>query len=91
VLNFQFLVNGRTKFILSCYDLPQFVQILVLLALAVVVVRYLEWSSDANKAEFLSSAQPAVSDRNHLPQSSTSLEQVKARASCNRKVWWTGP
>jgi hypothetical protein len=68
-----------------------FVQILVLLALAVVVVRYLEWSSDANKAEFLSSAQPAVSDRNHLPQSSTSLEQVKARASCYRKAWWSGP
>jgi hypothetical protein len=68
-----------------------FVQILVLLALAAMVVRYLESSSDANKAEFLSSTQPAVSDRNLLPQSSAPFERVKARAGCYRKVEWTGP
>jgi hypothetical protein len=62
-----------------------FVQILVLLALAAVVVRYLEWSSDVNKAEFLSSTQPSVSDRNHLPQSAP-FERVKARAGCYRKT-----
>ena len=69
-----------------------FVQILVLLALAAVVVRYLEWSSDANRAEFTSATQPSVSDRNHLPQSSAPYERVKALAGCYRKVlWWTGP
>ncbi len=31
-----------------------FVQILILLALGAVVVRYLQWSSDANQAEFMS-------------------------------------
>jgi hypothetical protein len=68
-----------------------FVQILVLLALAAVIVRYLEWSSDANKAEFLSATQPAVSEQSHLQQPSTPFEHVKARAGCYRKLWWSGP
>jgi hypothetical protein len=41
------------------------VQILVLLALAFAVVRYLEWSSDANRAEFMSATKPSTSDPNH--------------------------
>ncbi len=62
------------------------VQILVLIALGALVLRYLEWSSDANKAEFLSSTQPSVSDRNHLPLSSVPFERVKARPGCYRKT-----
>ncbi len=38
------------------------VQALVLLALLVAVVRYLEWSSDANQAEFMSATKPSASD-----------------------------
>ena len=41
------------------------VQVLVLLALLVAVVRYLEWSSDANQAEFMSATKPSASDPNH--------------------------
>jgi len=41
------------------------VQALVLLALLVAVVRYLEWSSDANHAEFMSATKPSASDPNH--------------------------
>ena len=41
------------------------VQFLVLLALLVAVVRYLEWSSDANHAEFMSATKPSASDPNH--------------------------
>ena len=41
------------------------VQALVLLALLVAVVRYLEWSSDANRAEFMSATKPSTSDPNH--------------------------
>jgi hypothetical protein len=41
------------------------VQILVLLALGFAVVRYLEWSSDVNQAEFTSATKPSASDPNH--------------------------
>ena len=41
------------------------VQILVLLALAFAVVRYLEWSSETNQAEFVSATKPSASDPNH--------------------------
>ena len=41
------------------------VQILVLLALAFAVVRYLEWSSETNQAEFMSATRPSASDPNH--------------------------
>jgi hypothetical protein len=41
------------------------VQILVLLALGFAVVRYLEWSSDVNQAEFMSATKPSASDPNH--------------------------
>jgi hypothetical protein len=41
------------------------VQILVLLALVFAVVRYLEWSSETNQAEFMSATKPSASDPNH--------------------------
>jgi hypothetical protein len=41
------------------------VQILVLLALAFAVVRYLEWSSETNQAEFMSATKPSESDPNY--------------------------
>ncbi len=62
------------------------VQIVVLLVLAVVVAGYLEWSSDANQAEFTRATTPAVSDQTHLPQSSTQSHPVKARAGCQPKT-----
>jgi hypothetical protein len=42
------------------------VQILVLLALVFAVVRYLEWSSETNQAEFMSATKPSASDPNHF-------------------------
>ena len=41
------------------------VQILVVLALSVAAAFYLEWSSDANQAEFMSATKPSASDPNH--------------------------
>jgi hypothetical protein len=38
------------------------VELLVLLALGVAVVRYLEWSSETNQAEFMSATNPSASD-----------------------------
>jgi hypothetical protein len=68
-----------------------FVQILILLALATVVVRYLEWSSDANQVEFMSATQPSVSDQNHMLQASAPFEHGKARTACHPKAWWSIP
>ena len=39
--------------------------LLVLLALGFAVVRYLEWSSDTNLAEFINAIRPPASDPNH--------------------------
>jgi hypothetical protein len=66
------------------------VQILVLLALLVAVVRYLEWSSEANRAEFISATKPSASDPNHRPESSLPLQSVKGRTTCY-KAQSTGP
>ena len=60
------------------------VEVLVLLALGIAVVRYLEWSSDAAQAEFMrattSSAAPNPSD-----EFSTPVQALKLRAGCDRK------
>ena len=63
-----------------------FVQILVLLGLAAMVVRYLEWSSETNRAEFMSATTPSASDPAHLPSASAPIERVKGRAACYRKL-----
>ena len=66
------------------------VQILVLFALSAAVVRYLEWSSEANQAEFISATTPSASDPDHLPQASNPVHPVKGRAACDRKAGWKG-
>ena len=40
-------------------------ELLVVVVVGVAVVRYLEWSSDANHAEFMSATKPSASDPNH--------------------------
>jgi hypothetical protein len=57
-------------------------QILVLLALGAVVVRYLEWSSDTNQAEFISVTKPSPPDGTHRSPSEAPVERVKGRAAC---------
>jgi hypothetical protein len=61
------------------------VQLLILLAIGAAVVRYLEWSSDAAQAEFMSAIEAASSDPSHFTESSTPNPTVKARTGCNRK------
>jgi hypothetical protein len=61
------------------------VEILVLLALLVAVVRYVAWSSDAAQAEFMGATKPSASDPpNHLPESSAPIQPVKDR-TCRRE------
>jgi hypothetical protein len=49
------------------------VEVFILLALGFAVVRYVEWSSDAAVAEFMSAAKPSASD----PTSRAPLSLVK--------------
>jgi hypothetical protein len=58
------------------------VQILVLLALGVVIVRYLEWSSDTNQAEFVSAMKRLPPDGVHLTPKGATVERVKAPSCC---------
>ena len=61
------------------------VELLVLLALAFAVVGYVEWSSNAALAEFMSATNPSASDPNHSGEFSTPIQPLKGRAGCDRK------
>ena len=61
------------------------VELLVLLALVFAVVRYVEWSSDAAQAEFMSATKPTASDPNHAGEFSTASQPLKGRTGCPRK------
>ena len=61
------------------------VDLLVLLALAFTVVRYVEWSSAAAQAEFMNATNSSASDRNHSGEFSTSIQSLKGQAGCPRK------
>lgn len=61
------------------------VELLVLLALAFGVVRYVEWSSDAAQAEFMSATKPSASDPNHSGEFSIATQPLKGRTGCPRK------
>jgi hypothetical protein len=68
------------------------VQILVVLALSVAAAFYLEWSSDANQAEFARAThRSSLSDSNHLPEVSIPMRTVRGRAGCDSKAQPTGP
>ena len=58
------------------------IELLVLFALAFAVVRYVEWSSAVNLAEFMSATEPSsVTRANFL----LALKALKVRADCDRK------
>jgi hypothetical protein len=61
------------------------VELLILLALAFAVVLYVEWSSDAAQAEFMSATKPSASDPNHSGEFSTASQPLKGRTGCPRK------
>ena len=60
-------------------------ELLVLLALAFALVRYVEWSSDAALAEFMSGPKPSASDPNHAGKIPAPIQSLKGRASCDLK------
>ena len=60
------------------------VELLVLLALAFAAVRYVEWSSDAAVAEFMSATKSSASDPNHSGEFSTPMQSLM-RTGCKPK------
>jgi hypothetical protein len=57
------------------------IELLVLLAIAFSVVRYIEWSSEAALAEFMIATTPSVSDPQHSGEIATGSQALKERAS----------
>jgi hypothetical protein len=62
------------------------IQIVVLFALSVSVIVYLDWSSKAAVSEFMATGYPSVSEPGRLPQSSGPPQQVKSRTACPRRA-----
>lgn len=62
------------------------VQVLVLLALAAAVVRYLEWSSDQAWAEFSRAGILSSPATDHRLRPATPLQPVRDKAACARKA-----
>jgi hypothetical protein len=79
-LNSQHPISPRTQWRGIMVTLA--IELVVLFALSVAVVRYLEWSSDVNQAEFVSPTKNSVSDTNHH----SPIQQVKGRPGCRPKV-----
>ena len=59
--------------------------LLILFAIGAAVVRYVEWSSDAALAEFISATKPSASDPGNSGEASTPVHRLKARNGCDRK------
>jgi hypothetical protein len=62
------------------------VQVLVLLALSVAFVRYVNWSSDAAWAEFTAAGRSSVVDPKLHAQSATPVQIVKGQKLCTPKT-----
>ena len=58
------------------------VVLLTSLALAFAVVSYVEWSSNAAVAEFMSATGSSASDPNHSDESRAPIQSLKGRTGC---------
>jgi hypothetical protein len=56
---------------------PIVVELLIVVVLGFAVVRYVEWSSDVNLAEFMSATETSAHD-------STPVQSLKGRTGCDR-------
>jgi hypothetical protein len=62
------------------------IQVLVLLALAGAVVRYLNWSSDTSWAEFLAAGESSAAVARHRPQPAAPDQTVKTKLPCDPRL-----
>lgn len=58
------------------------VVLLTLLVLAFAVVSYVEWSSNAAVADFMSATESSTSDPNHSNESPARIQSLKGRTGC---------
>ena len=58
------------------------VVLLTLFALTFTVVSYVEWSSNAAVAEFMSTTGSSASDPNHSNESPAPIQSLKGRTGC---------
>jgi len=58
------------------------VVLLTLLVLAFAVVSYVEWSSNAAVAEFMSATKTSASEPNHSSESPAPIQSPKGRTGC---------
>ena len=58
------------------------VELLTLLALALAVVSYVEWSSNAAVAKFMSATELSATDPNHSNDSPAQSQSLKGRTGC---------
>lgn len=61
------------------------IQLTVVFVLSIAAILYLNWSSNAALAEFMTTEKPSASQPGHLPQPSP-LQQVKSRMACPRRA-----
>jgi hypothetical protein len=62
------------------------IQLVVLFALSVIALVYVNWSSKAAVTDFMATGKPSVSEPSRLPQSSVPLQHVKNRTGCPRRA-----
>jgi len=62
------------------------IQLVILFAVAVAALAYLNWSSNAALAEFMAADKPAASEPGHLPQASVPVQQVKSPTACTKRT-----
>jgi hypothetical protein len=62
------------------------VQVLVLLVLSAAAIRYVNWSSDAARAEFTAAGKRAVSGPTQQPQPLAPVQTVKGQKICSPKA-----
>jgi hypothetical protein len=58
------------------------VVLLTSLALALAIVSYVEWSSNAAVAEFMSATEASASDPSHSNESPAPIQSLKGRTGC---------
>jgi hypothetical protein len=58
------------------------VELLTLLALAFAVVGYVEWSSNAAVAAFMSATESSAYDPNHSNETPTPVQSLQGRTGC---------
>ncbi len=60
------------------------IQLVVLLAMSAAVVRYFEWSSDQNWAEFTTANRSSLPHAMQRPPAVTPVEAIKRKVPCQR-------